>query len=273
MTEATIAFVGGGNMARSLLGGLRAQAGRFAIRVAEPSSDAREALAHEFGVDSFEDNVTAVHGADVVVLAVKPQVMREACLPLAALARSQRTLWVSIAAGIRTAQLDTWLSGEQAIVRAMPNTPALIGAGITGLFANMRADALQREFADSILRGAGETVWIEREALMDAVTAVSGSGPAYFLLLMEALERAAIEQGLPASVARVLVLQTGLGAARMALASDEAASVLRQRVTSPGGTTAAAIAVFEAGGFDALVGSAIAAATRRGVELADGMAD
>ncbi|MEO6065402.1 MAG: pyrroline-5-carboxylate reductase [Lysobacterales bacterium] len=264
-----IAFVGGGNMARSLIGGLRAQAGELSIRVAEPNEPAREALAREFDVACFANNADAVPGADVVVLAVKPQVMRDVCRALAPLAQSQRTLWVSIAAGIRMRQLNAWLGGNHAIVRAMPNTPALIGAGITGLVANAIADQSQRALAESILRGAGETVWIDREELMDAVTAVSGSGPAYFLLLMEALERAAIEQGLPASAARALVLQTALGAARMAVASDQSPGSLRQRVTSPGGTTAAAIGKFEAGGFDALVSSAVAAATRRGVELAD----
>ncbi len=273
MTRTSIAFVGGGNMARSLIGALRTHAGAFAIRVSEPQAEARDAVAREFDVECFADNAHALDGADVAVLAVKPQVMRDVCRALAPLARSQRTLWVSIAAGIRMGQIDSWLGGGQAIVRAMPNTPALIGAGVTGLVANPFVETAQRGIAESILRGAGQTVWIEHEKLMDVVTAVSGSGPAYFLLLMEALESAAIEQGVPPLAARTLVLQTALGAARMAVASAESPGSLRQRVTSPGGTTAAAVAVFEAGGFAPLVGAAVAAATVRGVELADAMAD
>jgi len=273
MTLKTITFVGGGNMARSLVGGLRARNDELAIRVAEPDAVAREAIARQFGVEAHADNAVAVAGADVVVLAVKPQVMRDVCSALATVTRSAGTLWISIAAAIRMAQLDVWLGGGQAIVRTMPNTPALIGAGITGMVANGRVGAAQRELAASVLRAAGETVWIEREELMDAVTAVSGSGPAYFLMMMEALEKAAIQQGLPPSTARSLVLQTALGAARMAVASDEAPSELRKRVTSPGGTTAAAIGAFESGGFERLVVAAIAAATRRGTELADAMAD
>jgi len=273
MTDATIAFVGGGNMARSLVGGLRARNLELSIRVAEPDANARDAITRQFAVEAFADNALAVSGAQVVVLAVKPQVMRDVCRALADSPRSPNTLWISIAAGIRMSQLDSWLGGDRAIVRTMPNTPALIGAGVTGMVANGLVDAVQREMAVAVLRAAGETVWIEREDLMDAVTAVSGSGPAYFLLLMEALESAAIQQGLPPSTARLLVLQTALGAARMAVTSDASPSELRRQVTSPGGTTAAAIAAFNTSGFERLVTTAIDAATRRGSELADAMAD
>ncbi len=273
MNSTTVAFVGGGNMARSLVGGLRARGGEIAIRVAEPDAQAREAIARQFDVATFEDNALAIVGADVVVLAVKPQVMRNVCTALAKVTRAPGTLWISIAAGVRMAQLDAWLGGGQAIVRSMPNTPALIGAGITGMVANARVALSQRTAAASVLEAAGATVWIDREELMDAVTAVSGSGPAYFLLLMESLEKAAIRHGLPAATARALVLHTALGAARMAVASDESPAELRHRVTSPGGTTAAALAAFEAGAFGEIVDTAIDAATRRGSELANAMAD
>jgi len=174
---------------------------------------------------------------------------------------------LSIAAGITATQLDRWLGGDVPVVRTMPNTPALLGAGVTGLYANARVDDAGRARAQALLESAGETVWIDDEARMDAVTAVSGSGPAYIFLLAEAMEEAAIAQGLPANDARTLVLQTVLGAARMLVESDEAPAELRRRVTSPGGTTQAAIETFEAGGLRTLVAEAIANAARRGGEL------
>jgi len=265
---ATVAFIGGGNMARSLIGGLVAR-GRpaGAIRVAEPVAALRDALRTDFGVTCAEHATSAAEGADVWVLAVKPQVMREVCAALAPLAQARRPLVVSIAAGITTAQLERWLGGDLPVVRAMPNTPALLGAGITGLFANARANDAQRADADALLDAVGPTVWIDDEATMDAVTAVSGSGPAYVFLLAEAMQAAGIAQGLPADAARALVRQTLLGAATMLVKQDEPADVLRTRVTSPGGTTQAAIETFEAGGFRELVDRAIAAATERGRQL------
>ncbi|MBU8976600.1 MULTISPECIES: pyrroline-5-carboxylate reductase [unclassified Lysobacter] len=263
-----IAFIGGGNMARSLIGGLVAR-GRpaDAIRVAEPVPALRDALQRDFGVACADHATSAAEGAGVWVLAVKPQVMREVCTALAGLAQSQRPLVISIAAGITAGQLDRWLGGGLPIVRAMPNTPALLGAGITGLFANARTDAAQRAGASALLEAVGPTVWIEDEHLMDAVTAVSGSGPAYVFLLAEAMQAAGIAQGLPPEAARALVQQTLLGAATMLTRQDEPADVLRTRVTSPGGTTQAAIETFEAGGFRDLVARAIAAATERGRQL------
>ena len=263
-----IAFIGGGNMARSLVGGLAA-AGveRSGIRVAEPDARTRAGLAEDFGVACFASAAEAVAGAATWVFAVKPQVMRQVCEELAGLAQSQRPLVISIAAGITTAQLERWLGGAQAVVRAMPNTPALLGAGVTGLFANARVDAAGRERAGQLLASAGQTVWIAAEAQMDAVTATSGSGPAYVFLLAEAMEEAAIAQGLPAEAARTLAQQTILGAARMLTESPEPPSELRRRVTSPGGTTQAAIDTFEGGGFRELVARAIDAAARRGAEL------
>ncbi|WP_305804342.1 pyrroline-5-carboxylate reductase [Stenotrophomonas sp. YIM B06876] len=268
LLSSTLAFIGGGNMARSLIAGLirRGMEARR-IHVAEPVPALREALQTDFGVTTAADAAGAARHAAIWIMAVKPQVMREVCASLAALAQSQPPLVLSIAAGITASQLDRWLGGGQSIVRAMPNTPALLGAGVTGMFANARVRASQRAQADGVLASAGRTVWIEDEPRMDAVTAVSGSGPAYVFLLAEAMEAAALEQGLPADAARTLVLDTVLGAARMLTEAGEAPAVLRRRVTSPGGTTQAAIETFQAGGFEALTARAIAAATRRGREL------
>lgn len=265
---AGLCFVGGGNMARSLVGGLVARGiDPGMIRVAEPVPGLREALHRDFGVAVFADGREAVKGADVWLFAVKPQVMREVCGALEPQAQAARPLAVSIAAGITAAQLERWLGGGLPVVRAMPNTPALLGAGVTGLYANPRVDATQRDIADALLAGAGTTVWLDEEALMDAVTAVSGSGPAYVFLLAEAMQAAGEAQGLPPQVARTLTLQTVLGAARMLAEGGDDAATLRRRVTSPGGTTQAAIEAFEAGGFRQLVAHAIQAATRRGGEL------
>ena len=261
----SIAFIGGGNMARSLVGGLvAAGVDPAGVRIADPNAQAREALVADFGVQAFAD---AVAGAGTWVFAVKPQVMREVCAGLAGAAQAGRPLVVSIAAGITSAQLDRWLGGGLPVVRTMPNTPALLGAGVTGLYANARVDAGGRERADRLLASAGPTVWIDDEALMDAVTGTSGSGPAYVFLLAEAMEAAAVAEGLTPDAARTLSQQTLLGAARMLIESGEPPAELRRRVTSPNGTTQAAIETFEAGGFRELVARAIHAATRRGGEL------
>ncbi len=264
----TTAFIGGGNMARSLIGGLMARgAAPASIRVAEPVTQLRDALVRDFGVTVFDDARDAVQGAATWVLAVKPQVLREVCASLADAAREARPLVVSIAAGITSAQLARWLGGNAAVVRSMPNTPALLGAGVTGLYAAAEVDSGGRATAQALLSSAGETVWLQDEALMDAVTAVSGSGPAYVFLLAEALQAAGEAQGLPADAARALTLQTMLGAARMLVEGDADAAELRRRVTSPGGTTQAAIETFERGGLRPLVADAVARATQRGREL------
>ena len=264
----TLAFIGGGNMARSLIGGLVARGTDPAtIRVAEPIDALRHALQQDFGVHTFNQAGDAVQGADTWILAVKPQVMRGVCEGLVAQAQATRPLLVSIAAGITTAQLDRWLGGGLAVVRTMPNTPALLGAGVTGLFANDATGYGGRARAAALLGAVGATVWIDDEALMDAVTAVSGSGPAYVFLLAEAMQQAGEAQGLDPAAARVLAAQTLLGAARMLTEGEDGADVLRARVTSPGGTTQAAIETFEAGGFRGLVARAIAAATERGRQL------
>ena len=263
-----IAFIGGGNMARSLIGGLVAR-GRDAasIHVSEPNEGLRAALAADFGVIAHADNAKAVASAGTWVFAVKPQVMKSVCENLAPIAQTGRPMILSIAAGIASAQIDRWLGGGLAVVRSMPNTPALLGAGATGLYANARVSESQRRSAESLMQATGITEWIADEALMDAVTALSGSGPAYVFLLAEAMQAAGEAQGLPPDSARKLALQTILGAARMLTESGEAAAVLRQRVTSPNGTTQAALETFEAGGFRDLVNAAVAAATRRGREL------
>ena len=263
-----IAFIGGGNMARSLVGGLLARGwGASRIHVSDPFAGTRDALAADFGVGVHAVNLEAACRAAVWVLAVKPQMMHSVAASLAELAQRQRPLLVSIAAGITSAQLERWFGGGLAVVRTMPNTPSLLGAGATGLYANAQVSAAQRAFVEELLAAAGITCWVGDEALMDTVTALSGSGPAYVFLLAEAMQAAAEAQGMAPEVARQLTLQTVHGAARMLLESGEDAAALRRRVTSPDGTTQAALESFEAAGFREVVARAIAAATRRGGEL------
>lgn len=263
-----IAFIGGGNMARSLIGGLVARGHDPArIHVAEPHAPFREALVRDFAIVAHADNAGAARHCGLWLFAVKPQVLQSVCAELAACAQALRPLSISIAAGVTSAQLERWLGGNVAIVRAMPNTPALLGAGAAGLFANSHVSAAQREQAQALLEATGLAVWIPEEAQMDAVTALSGSGPAYVFLLAEAMQAAGESQGLCAQAARSLALQTIHGAARMLIESGEAPALLRQRVTSPGGTTQAAIEFFQANGFEGMVLGAITAAAQRGREL------
>lgn len=267
MNHPRIAFIGAGNMATSLIGGLRAQ-GMPAVQIcaSEPGAEQRARLAGELGIELHADNTRAVKGADLIVLAVKPQVMKAVCLELAAHLQAGQLI-ISIAAGISCASLSSWL-GPVALVRCMPNTPALVRQGVSGLFANPRVSNAQREQAQSVLNAVGMTLWMDDEAQIDAVTAVSGSGPAYFFLLMEAMTAAGVKLGLPAATAAQLSIQTALGAARMAASSEVDAGELRRRVTSPNGTTEAAIKTFQAAGFEMLVESALNAAAKRSVELA-----
>ena len=265
-----IAFIGGGNMARSLIGGLlKTGIAASSVSVAEPRAEARQELGREFGVACYAEARPAVAEAEVVVLAVKPQVLPALRNELQDVLRQRRPMLISIAAGVRIGQLERWLGGQLPIVRCMPNTPALIGAGATGLCANGRVSPPQRALAQRILDAAGLTRWIDDEALMDTVTALSGSGPAYFFALVEALEDAAVAQGMPRETARALAAQTCLGAGRMLAESGEAPAELRRRVTSPGGTTAAALEAFASGNLRALVADAIAAATTRGKDLSE----
>ena len=267
MTQPTIAFIGAGHMAGSLINGLTSD-GYDPTRIvaSDTNPDALAAMARRTGVRTTADNAVAA-GSDVVVLAVKPQTLQGVARQIAPVVQRRRPLVISIAAGIREAALEDWLGGGVALVRTMPNTPAMIGAGATVLHAGSGVTDAQRDTAESILRAVGLTRWVDDEGLLDAVTALSGSGPAYFFLVMEAMEAAAIELGIPDETARLLTLQTALGAARMAIESDEEPATLRRRVTSPGGTTERAVAVLKDGGLRGLFGRALTAARDRSVEL------
>ncbi|HSB97896.1 MAG TPA: pyrroline-5-carboxylate reductase [Spongiibacteraceae bacterium] len=246
MTTAQLAFIGGGNMASALIGGLVTRGFTpqqiIASDVMPATLDRLKAIAP---VRVTTSNETAIMTADVIILAVKPQVMKEVLTPLAGALQQRRPLIISIAAGIEIRSIEQWLGGALPIVRCMPNTPALVQLGATGLYANAAVSAAQRELAENILRAVGVALWMDNEAQLDAVTAVSGSGPAYFFLVMEAMQAAGEQLGLSPEVAKTLTLQTALGAARMALDSDVDVAELRRRVTSPKGTTERAVASFE----------------------------
>lgn len=269
-TNSKITFIGGGNMASSLIGGLIADGyDSRLITVSDPDTDKLAQLAARFEVETATDNNPSVERADVVVLAVKPQALEGVARDMAdSLTRSQ-PLVISIAAGVQVKALRDWLGGEVALVRSMPNTPALIQSGATGLYAGPGVSDEQRDTAESILRAVGLTRWVDEEAQMDAVTAVSGSGPAYFFLVMEAIEAAAGEMGLDPETARLLTLQTALGAARMAMESSDSPATLRQRVTSPGGTTERALSILEEGKLRELFSQALQGAQTRSRELSD----
>ncbi|MCL2656705.1 MAG: pyrroline-5-carboxylate reductase [Betaproteobacteria bacterium] len=263
-----ITFVGGGNMANALIGGLLKQGFSAANLLAiDPYAEARDKLRAQFGVRTGETLDSGALDCDVLVLAVKPQQMRAALTPLAD--KLSRQLVVSIAAGLRIANLARWLGGYARIVRAMPNTPALIGRGVTGLVADPSVDATERHAASAILGAVGSVAWLEDETKMDAVTALSGSGPAYVFYFIEALVDAGIELGLAPDAARRLTLDTILGAAQLAADSVDSVVTLRERVTSKGGTTAAALAVMETQNFKALIADALKAAAARGREIGD----
>lgn len=270
MDQSTIGFIGAGNMGRSLAGGLlKSGWDRRKLILGDPVPEQREAVERLLGVNVYLQNEDVAERADVLVLAVKPQVIKPVCEGLAAAVQQKRPLLVSIAAGVRIDDLERWLGGNLSLVRVMPNTPALVGSGASGMFANPRVSDPQRDLAESILRTVGVAVWLPSEDLLDVVTALSGSGPAYFFLVMEVLERAAIEQGLDLATARLLTLETAFGAAKMALEGGTEPAELRRRVTSPGGTTERAIAALQAGGAERLFADAIEAATQRSRELAD----
>ena len=268
MSNTRIAFIGAGNMAASLIGGLRAQGLEAAqIRASDPGAEQRAKIHAEHGIEMFENNAQAVEGADVVVLAVKPQAMKAVCEALKPSLKPEQ-LVVSIAAGITCASMNNWL-GSQPIVRCMPNTPALLRQGVSGLYATAEVSTDQRQQAEQLLSAVGIALWLDSEQQLDAVTAVSGSGPAYFFLLIEAMTAAGEKLGLPRETASKLTLQTALGAAHMAVSSDVDAAELRRRVTSPNGTTEAAIKSFQANGFEALVEKALGAAAHRSAEMAE----
>jgi pyrroline-5-carboxylate reductase len=261
-----IAFLGGGNMAGALIGGLLAKgypAGD--LSVVEVVPQARESLVARYKVHVSEETDAVTLAADTLLLAVKPQDMKKAVAPLAG--KLQRQLVISIAAGIRLEDLSRWLGGYLRLVRVMPNTPALVGEGMAGLFARPEVSADEKKRAESILGAVGKTVWVEDEALIDPVTAVSGSGPAYVFYFIEALEKAGTQLGLASETARALAIQTFVGSAKLAAESTDAPGVLREKVTSKGGTTEAALKVFAAEDIAGSIGKALKAASDRGAEL------
>jgi len=269
-----IAFIGGGNMARSLIAGLVADGyDPSKLSVSDPDHAKREALGQQFGVRVSAETATTVDAAEVIVLCVKPQVASVACREVGALIAEPLPLVISVMAGVTETSIHGWLGQSAPLVRAMPNTPMLVQSGAIGLHAAAGTKTKQTNLAEEIMRAGGLTHWVKTEAELDTVTALSGSGPAYFFLFMEALEEAAIAEGLDAEGARLLSIQTALGAARMAVESDESPQQLRRRVTSPGGTTERAITVFEEGGLHALTLRAVAAARRRAHELSELIAE
>lgn len=263
-----IGFIGGGNMATSLISGLIASGhSPQQLWVSDINQDALKSLADNLNVNVSASNDDVINEADVIVLAVKPQVLSDVAKSASALIRQKKPLVVSIAAGITQNSLSRWLGPDIAIVRCMPNTPALVLTGATALHANNKVTDEQRNLAETILRSVGIALWVQDENQLDSVTAVSGSGPAYFFLLMEAMEKTAVELGLNDVTARLLVQQTALGAAKIALESSESPEQLRKQVTSPGGTTQQAIEAFQQGGFNELVSKALHAARDRSIEM------
>jgi len=274
MNNPSIAFIGAGNMAAALISGLIADGTEpHKIIASDPDGEKCNALSARTGIRTTIDNEQAVSAADVMVLAVKPQVLQRVAESLKGAVQQYRPLVLSIAAGVRSQTLDAWLGGSTALVRCMPNTPAMLQCGATGLFANDRVSTAQREQAETILRAVGLTTWIADEKLMDAVTALSGSGPAYFFLVMEAMQAAGEQLGLDTDSARLLTLQTALGAARMAIESSDSPATLRERVTSPGGTTEQALLSFEKDQLREIFARALQAAHDRSVELSQLLAN
>lgn len=269
MEQKKIAFIGAGNMAASIVGGLVATGYESnLIWVADPRQEAVEGFKERFAVNGGASNSEAIAFADVVVLAVKPQLFETVLKEASDELLEKQPLLVSVAAGIRINAMEKWLGGDAPIVRTMPNTPAMVQSGATALFANGRVNENQRNLAESLLRAVGITIWLDKESQMDAVTAVSGSGPAYYFLVMESMQQAAEKLGLPKEMARLLTLETAFGAAKMALESSEGSAELRKKVTSPGGTTEQALNVLMAAMPD-LFEEALQAAHDRSIELGD----
>lgn len=267
LQAATIAFIGGGNMASAIIGGLLRQGLAPAqIQVVEPFADARARLQSQFGVTAHEHAGPALGRAQLVVWAVKPQTFKEAAQPVRS--HAAQALHLSVAAGIRSESIAAWL-GSGRIVRAMPNTPALVGKGMTALFARPAVSAADRNLVQEVIATTGESLWVQREQQLDAVTALSGSGPAYVFFFLEAMTRAGVEMGLPADQAHRLAVETFVGASELAKSSDDPPQVLRQRVTSKGGTTYAAITSMEQDQVQALFIKALHAANNRARELGD----
>jgi pyrroline-5-carboxylate reductase len=265
----SIAFIGGGNMASCLIAGLLANGyRREQLSVSDPGDAARRNLQEQHQITVSNDNCTAVRDADVVVLAVKPQLIANIAQDLSAALKPGCAV-VSIAAGVPLSALEDWMGGDTAIVRAMPNTPAMVLNGATGLFANNHVSSPQRQSIEQIFNAVGCVCWLQSEKQVNAVTAVSGSGPAYFFLLFEIMQRAAEELGLPAATARELVLQTARGATEMAQTASIDPAELRRQVTSPGGTTQRALETLDQGGLEQLVKRAMYAAVERAEEMSN----
>jgi len=265
----TLAIIGGGNMGRALIGGLLHRGvPASAIRVGEAIEPLRRALAADFGVHVTADNADALRGAHLVILAVKPQDAAAVLAPLRAALQTSHPVMVSIAAGIRVESLEQWCGPGVPVVRTMPNRPALVGAGATGLYARASVPAAARAAAEGVMQAVGTTEWVDDESLLDVVTALSGSGPAYCFLLAELMADAAASLGLDPAVARRLAVQTLHGAGAMAAAGDGDLARLRAEVTSKGGTTEAALRSLASDDLQAVVRRALTAATERGRELA-----
>ncbi|HEX5057462.1 MAG TPA: pyrroline-5-carboxylate reductase [Gammaproteobacteria bacterium] len=266
----SVGFIGGGNMARSLIGGLIQDGySPAAIQVCDPDTTQRERLLAQFNIKAETSAAPILDRCECLVLAVKPQTMHTVISQIREPTARTNPLLISIAAGIRVATLEKWLQREAPIVRCMPNTPALIQTGATALYANPRITEQQGDIAETLLRSVGLTVWLQDETLLDAVTALSGSGPAYIFLVIEAMQAAGIALGLSPEYSRLLSLQTAFGAAKMALEDKEPVSILRERVTSKGGTTERALEVFRNGQLPELFLQAMTAACQRSQELAD----
>lgn len=255
-------------MSRSLIGGLINNGVKIERLLAtDPDAEQRQNITQQFGITALENNEEAVANADVIVLAVKPQVMHQVASGLANAVKGSSKMLISIAAGIRLQSLAEWLEEPTAIIRVMPNTPALIQAGAAALFANEQTTETQKNTAEAMMRSVGTAIWLDTEDLMDAVTALSGSGPAYFFYFMEAMEKAGTEMGLSNEHARLLTIETAIGAAKMALLSASDLAELRKQVTSPGGTTEQALNTFQEGELEKLVHKAMNAAKQRSIEL------
>jgi len=269
MNQYPIGFIGGGHMAFSLIHGL-IESGHppNLISVADPNLLKRQRFL-QLGVQVQESSLPIFEALDIIVLAIKPDDIKKTAHLTHRFAPKPNALLISIAAGITSKQLHTWFNGRFNIIRAMPNTPALVGAGATGLYADTTVSETHRELAESLMRSVGATVWVNHEHDMDTVTALSGSGPAYFFLMISALQQAAEELGLPAATAKILTLQTALGAARMAMENDVTIEELIARVTSKGGTTEEALSVLKSGDIEALFKKALSAARNRSKEISD----
>jgi len=272
MIDKKIGFIGAGNMAYSLIGGLLSSGGNNdLIWITDRSKDKQDSVAKGFSINTCTDNQSLASLVDIIVLAVKPQSLKQVCEEIASSLSFNQPLIISIAAGITTNSLSKWLTTDEtplAIVRCMPNTPALVQSGATALYALEQVSLQQKTSAESIMRSVGITVWLEDEQDMDAVTAISGSGPAYYFQFIDIMERSAVKMGLDSKIAHLLAVQTAFGAAKMALESSDTPETLGKKVTSPGGTTEKALEAMMSGGLEKLLMQATEAAQQRSVELA-----